>query len=113
MGFAAIQNHADQGSPSALSALEHLQIKLITDERVVAAEIFAAVSEDIANARELNQTILMQVFATSKISLNSFDFQKLALLIRDAMILLPLTRAELFINYAQGAALCMKNIYVA
>lgn len=109
MGFAAVTSHAHNTVDSA-SAVEGLQIKLITSDSIAASELHQALQQDLAEERPINQTILLKILSSSKITLNSFDFQRLAVLIRDAMIKLPMSGSDLFINYAQSAALCMKNV---
>lgn len=107
MGFAALQQHESQST----SALEHLQLRLISGDMITPEQVYQAISDDISCGYFLNQTILLKIFSSSEIQFTSFDFQKLAVLLRDSMVLLPLTRSELFVNYAQSAALCMKSMY--
>ncbi len=108
MGFAVLQNqHNDDTNDSAV---ERLQLTLIGLGKLSGSEIQEAVSEDIVRGRLVNELILLKLFSSPSVTLTTKDFQRLAITLRDAMIKLPLTRDEQFINYAKCAALCMRNI---
>jgi hypothetical protein len=100
---------AVESSDNQYSALEALQIKLISPSPIAAADVHRAVSADLAEGMTLNQTVLLKLFSSTRVNFTLFDYQKLALLIRDSLITLPMSQADLFINYAQCAAVCMKH----
>ncbi len=91
------------------SALEALQIQLISLIPITGSDIHKAVTTDIDAGRMLNQTVLLKLFSSPRVTLSTLDYQKLALLLREKLIRLPMNQADLFINYAQCAAACMKH----
>ena len=92
-----------------ISAIEALQIKLISPSPITAADIHTAVGVDLNAGIPLNQTVLIKLFSSPRVKLSTHDYQKIALLLREALIKLPMTKADLFINYAQCSAACMKH----
>lgn len=108
MGFAAIQNQLSDDSND--SAIERLQLKLIAAGTLTGTEIYEAIVSDITAGRLIHEVILLKLFSSQSVLLSALDYQRMALVLRDAMIKLPLTRDEEFINYAKCAALCMRNI---
>jgi len=111
MAFAA--RCLDQAEPAAAphreSALEQLQLRAVTANRIGAGEISAAIEGDAAGRRPLNLAILMKLLASRRVTLSRAEIENLACRIRDEMIRLPLTEPELFVNYARCAAACMQT----
>jgi hypothetical protein len=96
-------NHQDT------SALEDLQLSLISGKNVEKTELFAAINSEIQAQAPLNQTVLLKVLSAPRMKVSVEDYHQLTLVFREAMIKVPLTEPEVFINYAQCAALCMKK----
>ena len=92
----------------SISSLEALQVKLISLVPLLAKDVYEAVVEDIQADLPLNQTVLLKLFSSPRVKFCPLDYQRIALQLREALIKLPMTKADLFINYAQCAASCMK-----
>jgi hypothetical protein len=108
MGFAVIESANLQGREAASSALERIQLRLITSGEVLAAELKSAINDDLVASALINLTILTKALSSRRVNINRAEIESIALMIRDAMTGLPLGEATLFINYAQASVICVR-----
>ena len=109
MGFAAVQTECLEHNSAPISALERIQVQLITNQSVSAAEIHAAIKRDIESCAPFNLTILTKALTSRRVPIDSSEIDALAVTIRDAMTKTPLGDYGLFLNYANAAVICIRS----
>ncbi|MFM1847808.1 MAG: hypothetical protein RL417_1282 [Pseudomonadota bacterium] len=109
MGLAAlVPGNIDQVSLRE-SALERLQYGLFSRSKIAVLEVKEALVEDVSARRPISLMVLTKLLDSRGIAADSAAIRDICAYLRDAMVQLPLEEADLFINYAQAAVICVKR----